>query len=636
MFGYAGKILHVDLGKERFWTEPLRQERAEKFLGARGINASYLWELLEPGTDPLGEKNVLIFGSGLLGGTVAPSSGRTTVTCKSPATNLYLKSSAGGHWGPELKFAGYDHLIIHGTAKRPVYLWIDDERVEVRDASKLWGNDIEHTEKLVREELGDERVELACIGPAGENKVRFSSIMLGHCAAARGGTGAVMGCKQLKAVAIRGSLPIKVAEPDGFMKLTLKLHQALRSFPGRQGLMKYGTSVLVHFRNEQYLLPSKNFQEVHIEDAERISGEYLVDKGYLVNRSGCAVCGTACHRYTGVMDGKYAGTHSGGPEFETAASLGSGCGLTDTAALLKANELCNRYGLDTISTGSVIQWAMECYERGVITPQQTGGLELTWGNGDAVVGLIHRIASRDGIGAILAEGTKRAAEVVGHDSWKWAVQAKGLEQSRAETRVRKGYALAFAVNPRGPDHLHTQCYAEDGSSPEAKALIGKICGSEAYANHKLTEKRGEIVRFHEDWYATVDSLGICTFVTISRGYLILPNVLAELYRSATGRAMEEGELLRIGRRIINLEKAFNVREGATRKDDTLPWRTMNEPIPNGPYEGMTTSKDELDRMLDEYYELHGWNKENGCPTRKGLETLGLKEVADQLERLGKI
>jgi aldehyde:ferredoxin oxidoreductase len=636
MFGYAGRILHVDLNGEDSWIEPLSHEKIEKFLGGRGVNASYLWELLEPGINPLGEKNVLIFGTGALTGTLAPASGRTTITCKSPATNLYLKSSAGGHWGPELKFAGYDHLIVHSISKRPVYIWINDDNVEIRDATKLWGNDVESTEDLIRRELGDDRIEVACIGPAGENKVLFASIMLGHCAAGRGGVGAVMGSKLLKAIAVRGSLPVRVAKPNDFMKTTSKFHQELASLPERQNLMKYGTSTLVQTRNKQHLLPTKNFQEVHFENAERISGEYLVEKGYLANRSGCAVCGTACHRYTKVGEGPYKGSQNGGPEYETVASLGSGCGINDTAALLKASELCNRYGLDTISTGGVIQWAMECYERGLITSEDTDGLELTWGNGDTVIQLISNIAYRHGIGSLLAEGTRRASEKVGRDSWKWAIQSKGLEQSRAETRARKGYALAFAVNPRGADHLHTQCYAENGASPAARMLIKRICGSEEYASHVLTEKRAEIVRYHEDWYATVDCLGLCSFVTISRGYLIQPKDMREIYEYATGIALKEEALLGIGRRIINLERVFNVREGATRSDDTLPWRIMNEPIPSGDYKGFVTSREELDQMLDEYYGLHGWNRETGRPTKECLKRLDLADIIDQLEQLGKI
>jgi aldehyde:ferredoxin oxidoreductase len=633
MYAYAGKILHVDLTAEKVREEPLSQERVKKLMGGRGVNAALLFELTKPGIDPLGEENILLFGTGALSGTCAPSSGRMTITAKGPATNLYLKSSVGGHFAPELKFAGYDYLVIHGKARRPVYLWIQDEKVTIRDASHLWGKDVPDTDELIQEELKNDRVETAGIGPAGENLVKFAAIMIGHNSAGRGGLGAVMGAKKLKAVAVQGHKPVEVARPELFKNLSLRALQTLAGFEGRKGLSLYGTAGLVPIRNEMQLFPVKNFQEDHLEGAYQFSGQYLAEKGYLKNRFGCSACGTSCHRFTTVDEGKYKGSKSGGPEYETVAAFGGGCKVIDTEAILKANELCNRYGMDTISTGSVIQWAMECREKEVLDAE---GVNLTWGNGEAIVELVKRIAFRQDIGDLLAEGVKRAAEKVGHDSWKWAIHVKGLEQSRAEVRARKGYALALAVNPRGPDHLCSQVYAEDGATPEARALIKKICGSEKYATHVMPEKRGAIVRWHEDCYAATDALGLCTFVTLSRGYLIDPKMMTEFYAHATGTEVSEEELLEVGHRIVTLEKAFNVREGATRKDDTLAWRFMNEPIRSGPRRGMTTPQKELDLMLDEYYELHGWDRATGWPKKETLESLGLEKVAEELARFGKI
>jgi aldehyde:ferredoxin oxidoreductase len=633
MYAYAGKILHVDLTAEKVREEPLSQERVKKLMGGRGVNAALLFELTKPGIDPLGEENILLFGTGALSGTCAPSSGRMTITAKGPATNLYLKSSVGGHFAPELKFAGYDYLVIHGKARRPVYLWIQDEKVTIRDASHLWGKDVPDTDELIQEELKNDRVETAGIGPAGENLVKFAAIMIGHNSAGRGGLGAVMGAKKLKAVAVQGHKPVEVARPELFKNLSLRALQTLAGFEGRKGLSLYGTAGLVPIRNEMQLFPVKNFQEDHLEGAYQFSGQYLAEKGYLKNRFGCSACGTSCHRFTTVDEGKYKGSKSGGPEYETVAAFGGGCKVIETEAILKANELCNRYGMDTISTGSVIQWAMECREKEVLDAE---GVNLTWGNGEAIVELVRRIAFRQDIGDLLAEGVKRAAEKVGHDSWKWAIHVKGLEQSRAEVRARKGYALALAVNPRGPDHLCSQVYAEDGATPEARALIKKICGSEKYATHVMPEKRGAIVRWHEDCYAATDALGLCTFVTLSRGYLIDPKMMTEFYAHATGTEVSEEELLEVGHRIVTLEKAFNVREGATRKDDTLAWRFMNEPIRSGPRRGMTTPQKELDLMLDEYYELHGWDRATGWPKKETLESLGLEKVAEELARFGKI
>ena len=633
MYAYAGKILHVDLTAEKVREEPLSQERVKKLMGGRGVNAALLFELTKPGIDPLGEENILLFGTGALSGTCAPSSGRMTITAKGPATNLYLKSSVGGHFAPELTFAGYDYLVIHGKARRPVYLWIQDEKVTIRDASHLWGKDVPDTDELIQEELKNDRVETAGIGPAGENLVKFAAIMIGHNSAGRGGLGAVMGAKKLKAVAVQGHKPVEVARPELFKNLSLRALQTLAGFEGRKGLSLYGTAGLVPIRNEMQLFPVKNFQEDHLEGAYQFSGQYLAEKGYLKNRFGCSACGTSCHRFTTVDEGKYKGSKSGGPEYETVAAFGGGCKVIDTEAILKANELCNRYGMDTISTGSVIQWAMECREKEVLDAE---GVNLTWGNGEAIVELVKRIAFRQDIGDLLAEGVKRAAEKVGHDSWKWAIHVKGLEQSRAEVRARKGYALALAVNPRGPDHLCSQVYAEDGATPEARALIKKICGSEKYATHVMPEKRGAIVRWHEDCYAATDALGLCSFVTLSRGYLIDPKMMTEFYAHATGTEVSEEELLEVGHRIVTLEKAFNVREGATRKDDTLAWRFMNEPIRSGPRRGMTTPQKELDLMLDEYYELHGWDRATGWPKKETLESLGLEKVAEELARFGKI
>lgn len=388
-------------------------------------------------------------------------------------------------------------------------------------------------------------------------------------------------------------------------------------------------------RNEMGLLPTENFRKSSFEHAYKISGQYFSENGYLKNRFGCSACGTSCHQYTEIDRGKYKGSHSGGPEYETAVSIGAGCSIADTDALLKANELCNRYGLDTISTGAVIQWAIECYEKGVLKNKDTLGLALRWGDGDAIVQIVKRIAYRENIGNLLAEGVKIASERTGQESYKWALHAKGLEQSRAEVRARKGYALALSVSTRGPDHLMSQVYAEDGTTPEARSLIEAITGSQEYASHLRTEKRGAITRWHEDYYAVSDSLGLCTFVTLSRGYLVDPLVSSRFYSYATGKEVSAESLLLVGQRIINLEKAFNVREGANRNDDTLPWRLLNEPISSGVYAGLRTTPAQLEQMKDEYYQLRGWQNKTSWPYRETLEEVGLGEIAMQLSRSGR-
>ncbi len=650
---FAGKMLRVNLTTGQISAIRLDEKKVIKYLGARGFNARLLWEMVPPGIDPLGPENVLIFGTGTLTGTSAPTSGRTTVSCKGPATGLYLKTSVGGHWGAELKFAGYDYLVIEGRAPKPVYLVIRDVQVEIRDAADLWGKDVRETALAIEHSLEDPDVQVACIGPAGENRVLFASIMMNYYnAAARGGVGAVMGSKNLKAVAVRGHGRISVARPKEFRRAVLESMEAsYQDFSAKTSYL-YGTSASVAVINELGSFPSLNFRSGRIDHAEKISGPYLVEAGYLKRRMGCNACIFSCHRYCEIHSGLYAGAYGGGPEYETMSALGAGCGTVDVELVIRANELCNIYGMDTISAGSVVQWAMESFEKGVITEKDTGGLKLEWGSAEAILTLLEQVARGRGLGARLAGGVRRAAQSFGKGSEKWAIESKGLEQSRVETRSAFGYALAFAVNPRGPDHLHTQVLAEFGTRPGGRALVAKITGDERFAFPRTLEKRADIVRWHEDCYAVTDALGLCSFATTAR-YGVTPELLARLLSAATGVDFSESEgLLLAGRRIVNLERAFNAREGAGRKEDRLPDRLMKEVLPPvsakadsrspevpGRPEAVKeqiNSREYLDRMLDEYYELHGWDKATGLPRRKILAELGLEDVAAELERAGKL
>jgi len=445
-------------------------------------------------------------------------------------------------------------------------------------------------------------------------------------AAGRGGAGAVMGSKKLKAIAVKGRGSIEVADPIRFHEQIMSARDALGNDTGALTKFKFGTSGGVVAISELHAFPSYNFREGHFDDAYKISGQRLVNEGFLKARVGCNACTISCHRFTEIGD-----VRTGGPEYETFSALGSGCGVSDMESVIKANDLCNIYSMDTISTGNLIQWAMECYERGVLTEEDIG-FELKWGDGPAVVRLTEQIAKRTGIGDILAEGVKRAAETVGKGSWKWAIEAKGLEQSRVETRSAKSYALAFAVNPRGPDHLHTEPLVEFGRSEEALKVVEKICGDRKYATPYITDKRAHIVRWHEDVYAATDSLGLCVFVSTS-SYVIDSEVMAELFTAATGIEMTEDELLRAGRRIVTLEKCFNVREGARREDDRLPWRLMNETLP-GSSESSTNTQEELDKMLDEYYTMHAWDLTTGIPKRETLKYLDLDFIIEDFNSKG--
>jgi aldehyde:ferredoxin oxidoreductase len=477
---------------------------------------------------------------------------------------------------------------------------------------------------LLRQELGDDEVEVGLIGPAGENGVLFSSIIFSlYNSASRGGVGAVMGSKNLKALVARGTGGLRLAEGEGFSELALRTRRELSRDAGSESLYRWGTSGSVPALNELKMLASYNFSEVRIDGAEKISGQYLEDEGYLTGRESCFSCSTACHRFVGSKAHPYGMVRDSGPELETVLSLGAECGIVDTEAVIKSNQLCNDYGLDVISTGHVIAWAMESYEKGLITGRQADDLDLHFGNVGSQLELIRRIALREGLlGDLLAHGTKQAAEEVGGDSWKWAIQAKGLEQSACDTRAAKSYALAFAVNPRGPDHLMTECYAEFGITEEARALIKEITGDEKYAVATMLEKRSDIVRWHEDCYAASDALGFCAFSTTA-AYAVNPGNMAQLFSHALGVKLTAEELMSAGRRIVTLERCFNVREGARREDDKLPWRMMNEPVPEGANKGQLTDQETLDRLLDEYYEKHGWDPQTGIPKRETLQSLGL-------------
>ncbi len=618
------RILHVELTSRETSVEEVRGDDLLSFLGGRGIAAKLLYERLAPGTDPLSSGNVLIFSTGSLTGTSAPSSGRSCVTCKGPATNLYLKVSAGGHLGAELKYAGYDYVAISGMAEHPVYLWIDDGEVAIRDARHLWGLGTRETDHLIKEELGDQEIQTGLIGPAGENGVLFASITFSvFSSASRGGVGAVMGSKNLKAIAVRGRGGLRSCEGDEFFDLAACMRRELGQDTTSERLYRWGTAGDVAPANEMDELASYNFGRIGIEGAERIGGQYLEEQGYLIGRLSCFSCSTACHRYVRTKEHRYGLVQDAGPEYESVCALGAQCGTVDTEGVIKANQLCNDYGLDTISTGHVISWAMECQERGLLEEKLADGLDLRFGNVESELELIRRIALRQkGLGDLLANGSRQAAHAVGVDSWKWAVQAKGLEQSAIDTRMAKGYALAFAVNPRGPDHLMTECLAEFGATDEARALVREITGDEKWADATLVDKRAEIVRWHEDCYAASDALGFCAFSTTA-AYGVHPKTMAQLLGHAFGLRFSEDELMTAGRRIVTLERCFNVREGARREHDKLPWRMMNEPVPSGRLQGLVTDHATLDGMLDEYYELHGWDVDTGIPKAETLEVLSL-------------
>lgn len=629
---YPGRWLVVNLSTGK--TEELSVPRSEieQYLGGRGIGALELWRQVPKGVDPFGEENVLIFAPGALTGTSAPCSGRTTLITKGPATGYYLKASVGGHLGISMKLAGVDGLVLQGRAPEPVYLLLAPGVARLEQAADLWGLGVKECTRILKGRHGA-GVEVACIGPAGERRVRFASVMTSvYNAAARGGIGAVMGAKNLKAMVVDGTLgSLEVADPTRFARLVQQAREALYNDSLAYDLHRFGTARDVDLLNELKLLPAYNFKKSRLPgEVRRLSGRSWPELGFLKRIVGCGACIYSCHRFTRVDEGPYAGVYSGGPEYEAVAALGSGCGVTDPEPVFAANALCNDLGLDVISTGIVIQWAMECFERGVLSREDCDGLELAFGNGQAVVELVRKIGYREGIGDLLAEGTARAAAQVGQGSEQWAMQVRGLEHSGVETRGAYSYALAFAVNPRGPDHLHTECLAEFGGTKEAVEVVEKITGDRRYAVPDTVEKRAEIVRWHEDIYAVSDALGLCAFSTTA-AYGIDEELAAALFEAATGIPMDAERIMRAGRRVVTLERCFNLREGLNpREEDRLPWRIMHERQSDLTSSDPIISPEKLRTMLRKYYRLHGWDEESGVPLPETLDMLDLSFVKEEM------
>jgi len=587
------------------------------FVGGNGFAAKWLFDELKPGIDPLSPDNILIFATGPLTGTAFPCSGRWAAYAKSPLTTaIWGEAHSGGTWGPELKYAGFDAIIITGRAEKPVYIWIDDGQVEIRDATHIWGKDVFDTDEMLKEEIGDETVKAIYIGPAGEKLVRLACIMDSlYRAAGRCGLGAVMGSKNLKAIVCRGCQDIVVEKPDEFLSVVDELTNRMKENPiTGEALPMYGTDVLTNIINTAGGLPTYNFQQGWHPDAWLNSGEHMRNT-ILVKNRGCRFCWIRCARFCAITAGPYAGVVGEGPEYETVWAFGSNCGVFRLDAIHAANMLCNRYGLDTISTGNIIGWAMELYERGILTKEDTDGLELNFGNHEAMVELVERIALRKGKFAdLLAEGWLRAAEKIGKGSERLIMAVKGLGLPAYGPRAFWGHALAYATSIRGGCHLRAYMIA-----PEVLGVPKKM-------DPLTTEGKAEMCKFLQDYFAFVDSAIVCKFVT----FALTPDDFARAMSACTGWDWTADEVLKAGERIYNLERMIQCREGVGRKDDTLPDRFLKEPAPVGPAKGKVVP---LKEMLDEYYRLRGWDVETGIPLPTTLRRLGLEEAAKVAEKL---
>ncbi|MFH1821032.1 MAG: aldehyde ferredoxin oxidoreductase family protein [Methanobacteriota archaeon] len=632
---YAGKIARVDLTSGTVTKQPLTVELAENFLGGEGFIAKILWDEVGPKTDPLGPENRLVFAVGPLSGTGWPVSCRFEVGAKSPLTGVYGDSSCCGYWGPELKFAGYDAVVLQGKSDKPVYLWINDDDIKVMDAKDVWGKSTSETEEIIRKDLGDQRIQVASCGLAGENLVRYACVINLRRAAARSGMGAVMGSKNLKAVAVRGTKDVRTESTKEFYDYMNEIIEVYKKDFYILDRIKFGTPILVELMNEIARWPVKNFQTGVFPYAKEIGGE-RIRREYRIKDRGGFGCWATCEKPVLVKNSPYSGTYAKQPEYETLSALGARLWIRNLDAIIYANELCDELGLDTISTGGTISWAMECYENGILTKEDTDGIDLTWGNHEAVLALIPKIAKREGFGAMLAEGSFRAAQKLGRGSEKYVMAVKRMEIAAQDGRAQKSMGLAHAVASRGADHLKAFPLVDElGREEPIKARFGEKYLPEM-AQPLSPKYKAYEVKDGEELCALCDSLSLCkssgTCLPLNTGQIYFED-MAKVVGLATGMKINGEDMRRAGERIVNIQRAFNIREGLTRKDDALPDRFTKTPAPEGADKGHVV---ELEKMLDEYYELRGWDSKTGLIHRKKLEELSLGYVADELERLGKI
>ncbi|HHV78827.1 MAG TPA: aldehyde ferredoxin oxidoreductase family protein [Firmicutes bacterium] len=600
MFGWIGQVLRVDLTKGKISVEKLDSGLAEKFLGARGLASKILYDEVPPQTDALSPKNKLLLFTGALTGTGAISASRYNAVTKSPLTGTIAASNSGGYWGPELKFAGFDGIIVEGASEAPVYLWVEDGHAEIRSAAHLWGKSTHETEDILRGET-DPDAKVLSIGPAGEKLVRIACIVNDkNRAAGRSGVGAVMGSKKLKAIVVRGTGGIKVAEMKAFRDTVLDIlkNKVKPNATTGVGLPAYGTALLVNVINAHGIFPTFNFRTGIFERANDISGEKLAET-FLVRKKACFSCPISCGRATVIPSGKYKSSGEG-PEYEAAWALGADCGIYDLAAVTRANHLCNELGLDPISLGSTLACAIELYEKGYLSREQAG-MELKWGDGEMLVKATELTARREGLGDLLAEGSYRMASELGHP--ELSMSTKAQEYPAYDPRGAQGIGLNYATSNRGGCHVRGYMI-----SPE-------ILGSPQKLDPLTTKDKAAWTKTFQDLTAAVDSAGICLFTTFAIG---APE-LADMLKYATGIDYTVERVLEVGERVWNLERLFNLAAGILADKDTLAPRLLNEPMPEGPAKGLVVK---LGEMLPEYYKLRGWSDE-GVPLEATLERLGL-------------
>ncbi|MFW9780186.1 MAG: orotidine 5'-phosphate decarboxylase / HUMPS family protein, partial [Candidatus Heimdallarchaeota archaeon] len=596
---YQGKLIRVHLKEKKIIIEPLNMEFAQHFLGGRGLGVKLLYDELLPGIEPLGENNKIALMTGPMTGTNSITSSRWSMVFKSPLTEYTLNDThCGGKLGIELKRAGFDGIIIEGISDGPVYLKVKDEEVTLEDASELWGKPIDETEAILR--FRHPQHSIAAIGPAGENLVRYACVKNGPRTAGRGGVGAVWGSKKLKAIIVHGTKPVTIANPFAYRQANKEFAKVLKGHPVTgTGMRRYGTLILANLVNKHGALPVKNFQAGVFEGIREVAGETV--REYLKKIEPCRACSIGCGRVS-----SYEGVETEGPEFETVWAFGPNCQISNLKHIFEANELCNTLGLDTISTGNAIGWYMECGERGLVSnaPQ--------FGDGEKLLALVRKIAYREDEGNLLADGVRKAAQEIGHDSGDFAIHVKGLEMPAYDPRGIRGMALSYATSTSGATHLR------------AYTIIQEVLSLPHFVDPFTDDGKAELVRKMQDIFAVLDSAEFCKFTTMATFSTLELEIdlFARLLTTATGFFIDVKEFKKIGERIYNLERLFNLREGLTRLDDSLPKRFLVEPLDQGPAKGLLA---DIDALLSEYYRLRGWD-ELGVPSERKLEELSLKPL----------
>lgn len=619
--GYTGKILRINLSRQTFAEEKLSEEMARNFIGGAGFGIKYLFDEVKPGIDPLSPDNILVFAPGPFTGAGVPCASKMAVTGKSPLTGAVGMALSGGEFPTEMKYAGWDAIIIEGKADKPTYVSIIGKDVRFRDASHCWGTLTFDCQQIIKDELNDQNVRVCCIGPAGERLSRIACMINERRAVGRKGLGAVMGSKNLKAIAIRGTEPVPIASKDKFKGAHSGMLKAMKDSPVLYPeFSHHGTPLVTDLTGAMGVLPAKNWTATgEFVPIEGIGRDALASRK--IGREHCHDCPVACCQLRVAKTGAYAGILTEGPDFETVYSFGSGVGIGEVDPIIAADRLADELGLDSISAGVTISFAMELYERGILTLKDTDGIDLRFGNDEAMIKVLRKMAFRDGLGDLLADGSLAAARKIGKGTEKYAMQIKGLELPGYDVRGLKAHGLGFATAYTGADHCRSYAFQEVFGIPIPWQV-----------DRFATEGKGKLTMWNQDIRTvTLDCAPMCAFLLDMVFPATACQNTAALMEAVTGLSLTPEQVQQVGERVNNLARAFNVREGFTRADDTFPERLMTEPLKAGGSKGHMISRQDLDQMLDEYYSLRGWDVKTGKPTREKLTELGLGYVADALD-----